>query len=82
MQTYLIVGASRGIGLEFVRQVLAQADQVIATVRDPAKASELWALAAAAPHGACRLLLCDVSSEDSIVVSLNSASSQDASARS
>lgn len=69
MQTYLIVGASRGIGLEFVRQLLARGDQVIATVRDPAKASELWALVAMAPRGACRLVLCDVSSDASIVVS-------------
>ena len=69
MQTYLIVGASRGIGLEFVRQLRARGDQVIATVRDPAKASGLWALAAVAPRGACRLVLCDVSSEESVVVS-------------
>ena len=68
MPTWLIVGASRGIGLEFVRQLLGRGDQVIATVRDPQKASELWSLAGEAPRGACRLLLCDVSSDESITV--------------
>ncbi|MCJ1421021.1 hypothetical protein MMC32_007383 [Xylographa parallela] len=66
MHTWLIVGASRGIGLEFVRQLLARGDQVIATVRDLEKASELWSLAGVAPRGACQLLLCDVQSDNSI----------------
>ena len=69
MYTWLIVGASRGIGLEFVKQILARGDNVIATVRDPGKASELWSLAGGDFRGACRLLLCDVQSEASIVVS-------------
>ena len=69
MYTWLIVGASRGIGLEFVRQALPRGDKVIATVRDPGKASELWSLAGGNSRGACRLLLCDVQSEASIVVS-------------
>ena len=68
MHTWLIVGASRGIGLEFVRQLLARGDQVIATVRDLEKASELWSLAGVAPRGACQLLLCDVQSDNSINV--------------
>ena len=68
MPTWLVVGASRGIGFEFVRQLLARGDQVIATVRDPTKASELWALIGGAPLGACRLLLCDVASEPLIDV--------------
>lgn len=67
--TWLIVGASRGIGLEFVRQLLARGDRVIATVRNPAKASQLWALAGEAGRGACSLLECDVISERSITVS-------------
>lgn len=69
MSTWVIVGASRGIGLEFVRQLLARGDRVIATVRNPAKASQLWALAGEAALGACSLLECDVTSETSITVS-------------
>lgn len=69
MSTWVIIGASRGIGLEFVRQLLARGDRVVATVRDPAKASQLWALAGEAGLGACSLLECDVTSETSISVS-------------
>ena len=32
-QTWLVVGASRGIGREFAEQLLARGDKVIATVR-------------------------------------------------
>ena len=64
MPTWLVVGASRGIGLEFVRQLLAHGEQVIATVRDPSNAAEIWSMAGAAPMGACRLLLCDVASDE------------------
>ena len=42
----LVVGASRGIGLEFVRQYLAEGRRVIATHRDPAHAAPLRALGA------------------------------------
>ena len=35
MATYLITGANRGIGLEFVRQLTARGDSVIGTARDP-----------------------------------------------
>ncbi len=48
--TVLVTGANRGIGLEFVRQYAARGAQVIATARDPAKATELNALAAANPR--------------------------------
>jgi len=41
MQRLLITGANRGIGLEFVRQGLARGEFVIATCREPGKASEL-----------------------------------------
>ena len=64
MPTWLIVGASRGIGLEFVRQLLERGDQVIATVRDPERAADLWRMAGAAPRGQCRFLLCDVASDE------------------
>jgi NAD(P)-dependent dehydrogenase (short-subunit alcohol dehydrogenase family) len=41
MKRVLITGAGRGIGLEFARQYAAEGWEVIATVRDPAKAAEL-----------------------------------------
>jgi len=44
----LITGANRGIGLELVRQYLANGDEVIACVRDPHKADALQALPGAA----------------------------------
>lgn len=62
---WVVVGASRGIGLEWVRQLLARGDHVLATVRDVAKASELWTLAGSA-MGRCQLFVCDVASEASI----------------
>ena len=65
---WVVVGASRGIGLEWVRQLLARGDQVLATVRDVAKASQLWTLAGSAAMGRCQLFECDVASEASINV--------------
>ena len=47
--TVLITGANRGLGFEFVRQYAARGWSVIATTRDPAKATELNALAAKNP---------------------------------
>ena len=44
MQTYLITGANRGIGLELTRQALALDHRVIATCRDPSSAEALSAL--------------------------------------
>jgi NAD(P)-dependent dehydrogenase (short-subunit alcohol dehydrogenase family) len=70
-KTYLIVGASRGIGLEFVRQLLARGDQVIAAVRDPFKANDLYRLtnSVGMRPGALVIHQCDVTREDSIDVS-------------
>ncbi|MDX2145589.1 MAG: SDR family oxidoreductase [Rhodospirillaceae bacterium] len=44
--TILITGASRGLGLEFVRQYAERGDEVIATARNPDEAPELRVLAA------------------------------------
>jgi NAD(P)-dependent dehydrogenase (short-subunit alcohol dehydrogenase family) len=44
----LVIGASRGIGLEFVRQYRAAGDRVIATARDDAGLAALQALGAQA----------------------------------
>lgn len=67
-KTWLIVGASRGIGLAFVRHLLASEDsRIFATVREERTAQGLW-LQAGSDHGRCQMLICDVLSEQSINV--------------
>ena len=63
----LIQGASRGIGLEFVRQCLAESriGHVLATCRSPANAADLAGLAASAA-GRLTVLPLDVTDEASI----------------
>ena len=65
---WFVVGASRGIGFEFVKQLLSRGDHVYAVIRDPANASGLWALANATTRTRCTLLECDIANEASIVV--------------
>lgn len=55
----LVTGANRGIGLEYVRQLLARGDHVIATARHPAQAHELNRLVAEHP-GRLHVLPLDV----------------------
>ena len=68
-KTWLILGASRGIGLEFVRQLLIRDERIIATVREPwaSHASGLWGQAGN-DHGRCQMYVCDILSEQSIQV--------------
>jgi NAD(P)-dependent dehydrogenase (short-subunit alcohol dehydrogenase family) len=49
MQTVLITGANRGIGLELARRYAEAGDRVLACCREPARAGALEALAAARP---------------------------------
>jgi NAD(P)-dependent dehydrogenase (short-subunit alcohol dehydrogenase family) len=62
----LIQGASRGIGLEFARQLLAepQVDRIFAACRSPQTATVLTSLAAQEPR--LRVIALDASDEDSI----------------
>ena len=55
----LVTGANRGLGLEFVRQLLERADRVIATCRHPGKATALNQLAGEHP-GRLHVLPLDV----------------------
>src|SRR5450759_1377648 len=41
----IVTGANRGLGLEFVRQLLARGQRVVATCRQPGRALELTRLA-------------------------------------
>lgn len=57
----LVTGASRGLGLEFVRQLLATGARVVAACRQPGKATALNALAGEYP-GRLHVLPLDVAS--------------------
>lgn len=68
-KTWLVVGASRGIGFEFVRQLNEQDERIYATVRKPeaVNASSPWS-EIGRDDGRCQVLECDVLSEASINV--------------
>jgi NAD(P)-dependent dehydrogenase (short-subunit alcohol dehydrogenase family) len=57
----LVTGANRGLGLEFVRQLLARGERVVATCRHPGKATALNTLAGEHP-GRLHVLPLDVAS--------------------
>jgi len=59
MATLLIIGASRGLGLEFVRQYSAAGWRVLATVRDPLSGR-------AASEAGAEIYVCDVGDPNSI----------------
>jgi NAD(P)-dependent dehydrogenase (short-subunit alcohol dehydrogenase family) len=65
VNTVLITGANRGLGLEFVRQYAADGWRVIAACRDPGAAGELNRLAAAS-GGRIALIALDVSDLGSV----------------
>jgi NAD(P)-dependent dehydrogenase (short-subunit alcohol dehydrogenase family) len=62
MAKIVVTGANRGLGLEFVRQLLARGDEVIAAVRHANRASELTALA---QGRACRIVSLDAADDAS-----------------
>lgn len=69
--TWVIVGASRGIGLEFVRQILHKGFHVIAGVRSPATATQLLELRSQSSSAdRCIIEQCDVTDNESIQVRL------------
>lgn len=69
--TWVIVGASRGIGLEFVRQLLQDGHHVIAGVRNVSKADQLFELKShCITPERCIIEECDITNEESIQVSL------------
>ena len=65
MQRVLVTGGNRGIGLEFVRQLLARGDRVYAACRHPGRALALTELAGAHP-GHLNVLPLEVDKERSI----------------
>jgi hypothetical protein len=63
--TVLVVGASRGLGLEFVRQLLGKGSYVLATYRGQQPPQELNDLMGSS-SGRLQLIRCDVASSESI----------------
>jgi NAD(P)-dependent dehydrogenase (short-subunit alcohol dehydrogenase family) len=64
VETALITGSSRGLGLEWVRQLNTAGWRIHATCRHPAEAEELRALASA--HSAVTIHRLDVTQQESI----------------
>ncbi|KAI1295930.1 NAD(P)-binding protein [Xylaria venustula] len=66
-KTWIIVGASRGIGLELVKQLLEAGHQVVAAVRNVSAAPKLTQLIASQKaDDKCIVEQCDISSDESI----------------
>lgn len=68
-ETWIIIGASRGIGLEFVKQLLEAGQHVVAAVRNISNAPKLHDLITSQDASdRCIIEQCDVSSDESITV--------------
>ncbi len=65
MQRVVVTGANRGLGLEFVRQLLERGAQVFATCRHPQQATALQSLSDAFPES-LRIFQLDVRNEEII----------------
>jgi len=65
MTQFMVTGANRGLGLEFVQQLLARGDRVIAACRHAARASELNRLSGQYP-GHLKVLPLDLADPRSI----------------
>ncbi|KAI1325119.1 NAD(P)-binding protein [Xylariaceae sp. FL0255] len=71
-KTWVVVGASRGIGLELVKQLLEAGHKVIAAVRDVSNAPKLFHLITSEKAGdRCVIESCDISSDESITNFIN-----------
>ncbi|KAF5979219.1 protoporphyrinogen oxidase [Fusarium bulbicola] len=64
--TWVVVGASRGIGLEYVKQLLQAGNRVIATARNPEATGLLEVIKAHGTPDDCIVEQCDVTSTESI----------------
>jgi NAD(P)-dependent dehydrogenase (short-subunit alcohol dehydrogenase family) len=73
MSRYIVTGTNRGIGLEFVTQLLAQGHDVLATARDPEAVPALKKLQQA--NSKLSVLPLDLSDESSIAQFVTAASS-------
>lgn len=65
MERILVTGASRGLGLEYVRRYAARGDRVFATCRDPAAGERLAAVARQYPQSV-EIVALDVADRGSI----------------
>ncbi len=74
METILITGANRGIGLELAKKFLGAGQAVIATCRDPENAGELAEPSAGHPTLSIEQLdVCDQTSVDALAAKLDGA---------
>ncbi|KAF5579813.1 protoporphyrinogen oxidase [Fusarium pseudocircinatum] len=64
--TWVVVGASRGIGLEYVKQLLQAGNRVIATARNPEASGLSKVMKAHGTPDNCIVEQCDVASSESI----------------
>jgi NAD(P)-dependent dehydrogenase (short-subunit alcohol dehydrogenase family) len=64
-ETWVVTGASRGIGLELVKELLTQGHQVIGACRNPDGARDLWEIKSDYKNR-FRYVKLDVSSADSV----------------